>query len=115
MPKKALRLATRMALLSKFQDGEAVVLDGFKVTEPRTKPVAEMLKKLGLADKSILLVIGQHDDNVWCSGRNIGNLLISPAADLNAYQLLRQKMLVITREAIDQLRKGPPVSAAAAS
>jgi large subunit ribosomal protein L4 len=105
MPKKAIRLATRMALLSKFQDGEAVVVDGLSVNEPKTRAVAGMLKSLGVDRQSCLLAISEYDANVWRSSRNIARLRVSPAADLNAYDLLCQKRLLITRDAIDRLRK----------
>ncbi|WP_437205364.1 50S ribosomal protein L4 [Planctomicrobium sp. SH664] len=104
LPKKAIRLATRMALLSKFQDQEAIVLDSFVVNEVKTKTIAEMLKALGVAADSCLLVIPEHDLKTWKSGRNIENLWISPVKDLNAYALLHQKRLLITREALDQAR-----------
>lgn len=48
LPRKAVRLATRMALLSKFQDGEAIVLDSLSVAEPKTKVVAGVLKAIGV-------------------------------------------------------------------
>lgn len=108
LPKKAVRLATRMALLSKFQDQEATVLDSFSLKEAKTKPVVDMLKALGVASESVLLVIPDYDLTVWKSGRNIENLWISPVKELNAYQLLHQKRLLITREAIDQARQGNP-------
>src|SRR5215470_8908430 len=50
MPKKMVRAATRMAILSKFQDNEALVIDDLGVTEIKTKPVAGMLKALKLND-----------------------------------------------------------------
>jgi large subunit ribosomal protein L4 len=105
LPRKAVRLATRMALLSKFQDQEALVVDSFSVTEAKTKTIVQMLRAMGIASDSVLLVIPDHDLNVWRSGRNIPNLWISPVRELNAYQLLHQKRLVITREAIDQARQ----------
>lgn len=114
LPKKAVRLATRMALLSKFQDDEAIVLDGFQLQQIKTRPLAEMLAALGLSEQSALLVIPEYDQTVWRSGRNIENLWILPASDLNAYALLHQKRLLITREAIDLLREGAPVAAVAA-
>lgn len=113
LPKKAVRLATRMALLSKFQDEEAIVLDGFAVREIKTKPLADMLKTLGVEGQSCLLVIPEHDINVWRSGRNIDGLWISPLSDVNAYDLLHQKRLLITKEAIDQARQGSAESVAA--
>ncbi len=109
LPKKAVRRATRMALLSKFQDAEAIVVDGFSVDSPKTKTISSMLAALGVAADSCLLVIPDYDLNVWKSGRNIGNLAVAPLKELNAYTLLRQKRLVITREAIDQARQGDPV------
>ncbi len=61
LPKKAIRLATRMALLSKFQDGQVVVLNEVSLPEPKTRVVAKMLKSLGLSDTSCLLAIERHD------------------------------------------------------
>jgi large subunit ribosomal protein L4 len=104
LPKKAIRLATRMALLSKFQDGEAVVLDELKIDGPKTRSVAAMLKAVGLAGQSTLLAIRDHNENVWKSSRNIEGLSVSPSRELNAYSLLRSRRLLVTREALDALR-----------
>jgi large subunit ribosomal protein L4 len=105
MPKKAVRMATRMALLSKFQDGEAVVVEGLSLSEPKTRIVAGMLRSLGVHQQSCLLAISEYDADLWRSARNIARLRVTPAADLNAYDLLCQKRLLITRDAIDRLRK----------
>lgn len=105
LPKKALRLATRMALLSKFQDDEAIVLDELSIETPKTKPVASMLGKCGVGEKSVLLVTADRDVNVWRSARNIPGVTVLPSSDLNADALLRQKYLVITKSAIDGLRE----------
>ncbi|MFN0055228.1 MAG: 50S ribosomal protein L4 [Planctomycetales bacterium] len=106
LPAKAVKLATRMALLSKFRDNEVTILDEFAVSVPKTKDVAALLKALGLAETSCLLTIEQHDPNVWKSARNIPKLAVSPAGDLNAYELLRQKRLLVTKGALDRLRAG---------
>src|SRR5579863_6620538 len=50
LPKKAVALATRMALLSKFLDNQVTVLDELKIASPRTKDVVRLLKALGLAE-----------------------------------------------------------------
>jgi large subunit ribosomal protein L4 len=103
MPKKAMRLATRMALLSKFLDDQAVVIDGFAVAEPKTKPVADLFKAIGLYGHGCTLALAGHDANIWKSARNLESVLVSPAAELNAYTVLRQRHLVITRDALDGL------------
>jgi large subunit ribosomal protein L4 len=104
LPKKAVKLATRMALLSKFQDNEAIVLDDLTVSEPKTKTMSEVLKALGVSGTGCLLAIEGHSNNVWLSSRNIENLQVLPASDLNSYQLLHQKKLIITKSALDSIR-----------
>ncbi len=104
LPKKAIRLATRMALLSKFQDGQAVVLDSLSVDAPKTRVVASLLKAVGLAGKSCLLTIRDHNEVVWKSSRNIAGLSVAPSREINAYSLLKSRHLLVTREALDALR-----------
>jgi large subunit ribosomal protein L4 len=105
LPKKAIRLATRMALLSKFQDNQVTVVSGWDVAVPKTKVVAAALKGLGLSEKSCLLATDTHNPILWKSSRNIPEIEVYPANDLNAYVLLRQRQLVVTTAALDLLRK----------
>ncbi len=104
LPKKAVKLATRMALLSKFQDNEAIVLDDLSISEPKTKSIAGMLKALGVSESKCLLALDGHNRNIWLSSRNVENLQVTPASDLNSYQLLHQKSLIITKSALDSIR-----------
>jgi len=103
MPKKAIRKAMRMALLSKFQDSQAVMLNSWQCSEPRTKTVVQFLNAVGLAGKSVLLTTEGLNTNVWKSARNIKGVVILPGSDLNAYTLLRQRHLVITVAEMDRL------------
>ncbi len=96
LPKKAVQKATRMALLSKFQDSQAVVLKDWDCSAPKTKVVAGFLKAVGLQGKSVLLATEGVNQNVWRSARNIEGVQVLPGSDLNAYTLLRQRHLVIT-------------------
>jgi len=126
LPKKAVRAATRMAILSKFQDNEVVVLDDLKVTEVKTKPVAALLKTmlqtaikaeqpdaekqkeaLKKGKKTWLVGITDHDPTLYRSIRNIEGVKLQPVAEFNAYTVLRQKRLLLTRAALEELRKGP--------
>jgi large subunit ribosomal protein L4 len=106
MPKKAVRAATRMALLSKFQDQEAVIIDELRLPEIKTKEMAGILKALKLDDKTCLIGTAGLDPAVYKSARNIDGVQVLPAADFNAYTVLRQKRLLLTRAALDELRKG---------
>lgn len=103
LPKKAIRKAMRMALLSKFQDSQAVVLKSWQCTEPKTKVIAGFLGAVGLTGKSVLLATEGLNTNVWKSARNIEHVVVLPGSDLNAYSLLRQRHLVITVAEMDRI------------
>jgi large subunit ribosomal protein L4 len=112
LPKKAVRSATRMALLSKFQDQEAVIVDDLSLPEIKTRQVAGILKALKLEGTSCLISMAGRDDVLYKSARNIHGVEVLPASQLNAYMVLRQKRLLLTRAALDELRqKGKPASA----
>src|SRR5262245_976681 len=75
LPKKAVRAATRMAILSKLQDQEAVIVDQLKFSEIKTRQMADALRNLNLAGASCLvgLAAGEVDEQktVYMSARNI--------------------------------------------
>ena len=106
LPRKAVRLATRMALLSKFQDQQVRLVDKVQIDQPKTKAVTGMLSALKVDPGATLLTIPQHDPVIWKSARNIDGIRVSPVGDLNAYDLLHQRMLVITVEALESYLGG---------
>jgi len=105
LPKKAVRAATRMALLSKFQDNEALVIDELSLSEIKTSQMAGVLKALQLHGTTCLVGTAGPDTNLYRSARNIPGVEVSPASQLNAYTVLRQKKLLLTRAALDELRR----------
>jgi len=107
IPKRARRLATRMAILSRLQDQEAVVVDGLSLGAPKTKEIAQVLKAIGVAEHTCLLTTDGVDKNVYLSARNIRGMEVLPASDLHAYAVLRPKRLVLTKAAVEALKKAP--------
>lgn len=109
LPKKAVRAATRMAILSKLQDQEAVILDELKLAEIKTKPVADLLKTLNLKDQTCLIGLakGEVDEKktVYLSARNIRGVEVAPTNAFNAYDVLKPKRLLLTKAALEELRK----------
>ncbi len=104
--KKALRLATRMAIRSKIDDGEMVVVDGLDFEAPATKKMAGLLKALGLENVTTLVATGDTDMMVYKSGRNITGVAVQPVRELNALSVLKPKRMLITREALDKIKDG---------
>ena len=105
LPKKAVRAATRMALLSKFQDQEALVIDDLSLPEAKTKQMAAIAKALKLQGTTCLIGTDKHDPVLYKSARNIDGVCVAPASDFNAYTLLKQKRLLLTRAALEELKK----------
>jgi len=112
LPKKAVRKATRMAVLSKLQDKEAVIIDDLTLPEIKTKQVEGILKALKLNGISCLISMAGRDETLYKSARNIRGVEVLPASQLNAYMVLRQKRLLLTRAALEELRqKAKPTEA----
>jgi large subunit ribosomal protein L4 len=111
LPKKAVRAATRMAILSKFQDQEAVIVDDLPFAGPKTKQMATVLKALKLQGISCLIGTAGPDDHLYKSARNIAGVKVLPTSQFNAYTVLRQKRLLLTKAALEELRKKPVTSA----
>lgn len=103
LPKKMVRAATRMAILSKFQDNEAVIVEDLSLAEPKTKQVVGILKALKLKGTCLVSTAG-IDRTFHRAARNIPGVEVLPASDLNAYTVLRQKRLILTKAALEELR-----------
>jgi len=107
LPKKAVRAATRMAILSRLQDSETVVVDEIKLPEIKTKEMAQILKNLNLADFSCLVGLGAKDvdekNTIFLSARNMAGVAVTPASQMNAYTVLKPKRLLLTRAALEEL------------
>lgn len=120
MPKKAVRIATRMAILSKLTDNETIILDSLSMPEAKTKSVQKLLNNLKLRGKrevvgevqydrridglSCLVGLARPDESTWRSARNIPGVSVLPIQEFNALTIMRQKRLVLTREALEALR-----------
>jgi large subunit ribosomal protein L4 len=115
MPRKALQLATRMALASRLADGEVCLVEGLSFDAPKTSQMAGVLSALGLASGSVLVSAEKHCDNLWKSARNIEGVSVQSVADLNALAILSPRKIVMTTAAIDAFRQTVATRAAGAS
>jgi len=114
LPRQMVQAATRMAILSKFQDNEAVVIEDLNLPETKpekgeatikTKEMAAVLKALKLNKITILVGTAGLDKKLHKAARNIDGLELLPAREFNAYTVLKQKRLLLTRSALEELRK----------
>jgi large subunit ribosomal protein L4 len=108
MPKKARRTALFAALSSKVEKGEVTVLSALALEKPKTKDFAGILKGLGLdSEKSVLLLLSEWDEKVVLSARNLPNVCVASAGDLNVYDVLTHDRILATKSAMEALEKRP--------
>lgn len=105
-PKKAIKLATRMAIRSRIDDGEVVLIDGFGIDAPKTSQMAAVLRSLGLEGVTTLIATSDDDAAVYKSGRNIQGVCVEPVRQLNALSLLTPKKVLFTTAALDKVKDG---------
>jgi len=102
MPKKMRRIATRGAILSKIQDKQIRVVDQINLETPKTKVMAKMFKALGI-DRSCLVALADHDKVVERCTRNIYKAEMTTIAQLNAWDILRKRTLLMTKAGLQQI------------
>jgi large subunit ribosomal protein L4 len=105
MPKKAVRLATRMAVASKIADNEVTLINELSFAEPKTREMEAILKALKMEGVSLLVAVPSYDLNVYKSIRNLADVSVVPVAELNALNVLRPRRLLMTTAALDAFRE----------
>ena len=105
LPRKAVRMATRMAIASKLIDDQVIVIDELSFEVPATAEMASILKSLDCHGQTVLVTTDQLDNNVYKSARNIADVSVAPVSDLNALSVLRPKKMLVTRAALDKIKE----------
>ena len=98
--RKERQLAIRSALSEKVNAKELMVVEKLNVTTPKTKEVLNILEGLKIADKKVLLVVKEFDDNLILASRNIQNLVLILADEINVLDIVGTDVMVITEDAL---------------
>ncbi len=101
---KAKRLALLSALSQKIRDDEVIFIDDIKVNEAKTKEMVNFLKAFKLT-KTVLLVMDNTDEKVLQSSANIKELSTILASGLNAYDVVKNAKVVISKQAVQQIEE----------
>lgn len=103
--KKVKRLAQKSALTYKAKEQEIRVLENFDFDAPKTKAFVGILNNLELSDRKVLVVLGQLNQNIYLSGRNLTKAHVQVAENLNTYEILNAETLVLTEEAVNVINE----------
>jgi len=89
------RLARRSALSIKAQENAVCVVEDFTFEAPKTKDFIQVLKALGLEDKKSLIVLGDSNNNVYLSSRNLSRSEVVTNSELSTYKILNAQNIVL--------------------
>ncbi len=104
IPKKVKILALRSSLISKLKDDDLVILEDIKLERPKTKEMKKILDNLKIKEKSLLLV-DKLEPNLKLGSSNLKDLCLLTVSNVNAYDILRFKKVILTKPALEQILK----------
>ena len=103
--KKLKQLARRSALTYKAQGNAITVVEDFVMEAPKTKKAIELTKNLNVAEKKVLLVVTESNLNVSLSCRNLPNVKVINAANLNTYDVMNASAVVMFEGAVNAINE----------
>lgn len=103
--KKVKVLARRSALTYKAKEGQIVVLEDFKIENPKTKEFATILNNLKINEKKSLFVLSEKDNNIYLSSRNLQNTSVVTESGLMTYSILNCNTLVLSESVVKRIEE----------
>lgn len=114
---KVEKLALKRVFTDRLDAGEIIVVDEIAMTTPKTKEFVAFLKNIGVEETALILVdntalapieddnakYGWKESNLYLASRNLGNVIVTSASNVNAYTLMQGKKVVITSAGLQAL------------
>ena len=101
--KKTKVVARASALTYKAKENAITVLEDFIFEAPKTKNYVDLMKNLNLSDKKTVLVLGDTNNNVYLSSRNLEGAKVVKASDLNTYDIVNAETLILLESSVKVL------------
>ena len=103
--RKERRIALKSALADKLNEQAIIVLENLTVETAKTKDMLNILKSLNVADKKVLLVVSEFEDNLVLASRNLQNVVLISAEEINVLDIVGTDVLVITQDALNKVEE----------
>ena len=103
--KKERRIAIKSALSDKVASKELMVVDKLTVSTPKTKEMIEVLETLKVNDKKVLLVVKEYDDNLILASRNLQNVVLILADEINVLDIVATDVMIVTEDALKYIEE----------
>lgn len=105
MNKKERRLALKSALAYKVINKELIVMDNIHVESSKTKEMMNLLAKLNIADKKVLVVVNEITENLYLASRNIANIKLVEVEDINTLDVMISNNMLVEEKALDKIEE----------
>lgn len=105
MNKKERKLALKSALAYKAINKEIVVVDKIAIENAKTKEMANILAKLNIADKKVLVVIETIDENLYLAARNIANIKVVLPSEVNTLDVMTADVMLFEEKALEKVEE----------
>ncbi|MEX2581998.1 MAG: 50S ribosomal protein L4 [Gemmatimonadota bacterium] len=106
LPKKVRSLARRSAFNTRAQNEQVSIIERLDVDSPKTRRVTELLEKIGIGGRKVLILTAAANQNVYLSVRNLQNVQVLPFGEASAYDVLNANELLIEESALNGAEKG---------
>lgn len=103
--KKVKQLARKSALTYKAAENSIMVIEDFNLEAPKTKELVAIRTNLQIADKKSLFVLPVENNSIYLSSRNLKDVSIVTASELNTYQILNAKTIVILEGSVSKIEE----------
>jgi large subunit ribosomal protein L4 len=103
--KKVKQLARKSALTYKAAENSILVLEDFNLEAPKTKELVAIRTNLQIADKKSLFVLPVENNSIYLSSRNLKDVSVVTASELNTYQILNAKTIVILEGSVNKIEE----------
>ena len=103
--RKERQIAIKSALSDKANEKAIMVLDKIKLSTPKTKEMVNILENLKLTDKKVLLVVNEFDDNLILASRNLQNIVLILAEEINVLDVVGTDVILATSDAMKKLEE----------
>ena len=103
--KKVKQLARKSALTYKASENCILILEDFNLEAPKTKEMVALKGNLNIADKKSLFVLPVENNSIYLSSRNLEDISVVTASDLNTYQILNAKTIVLFEGSVKKIEE----------
>ena len=103
MNRKERRLALKSALTVKAED--MIIVNELKLATPKTKDMLNLLKGLNLDKVKTLIIVKELDENIILASRNLSNIALISADEVNVLDLIAADKILVTKDAINQIEE----------